>query len=162
MHILNRNDVATGLFIKFDHALEASLLTAHNHVGKEKGEGLVTDDVAGAPDSMTETERLLLPREARLACCGLKIVQQGQFCVLVAGFQRLLEFELNVEIILDDGLAASGDENEMFNAGLDGLVDDILDHRLSTTVSISFGTALVAGRKRVPRPATGNTAFRSF
>src|ERR1700704_3775154 len=30
---------------------------------------------------------------------------------------------------------------------------------LSTTGSISFGLALVAGRKRVPRPATGNTAF---
>src|SRR5215510_6296961 len=29
---------------------------------------------------------------------------------------------------------------------------------LSTIGSISFGDALVAGRKRVPRPATGNTA----
>src|SRR5947207_16027817 len=32
---------------------------------------------------------------------------------------------------------------------------------LSTTGSISFGTALVAGRMRVPRPATGNTALRT-
>jgi hypothetical protein len=31
---------------------------------------------------------------------------------------------------------------------------------LSTIGSISFGEALVAGRKRVPRPATGNTAVR--
>src|SRR5579871_2008475 len=31
---------------------------------------------------------------------------------------------------------------------------------LSTTDSISFGLALVAGRNRVPRPATGNTALR--
>src|SRR6186713_260944 len=31
---------------------------------------------------------------------------------------------------------------------------------LSTMGSISFGLALVAGRKRVPRPATGNTADR--
>ena len=30
----------------------------------------------------------------------------------------------------------------------------------STTGSISFGMALVAGRKRVPRPATGKTALR--
>jgi hypothetical protein len=30
----------------------------------------------------------------------------------------------------------------------------------STTVSISLGIALVAGRKRVPRPATGKTALR--
>ena len=33
---------------------------------------------------------------------------------------------------------------------------------LSTIGSISFGEALVAGRKRVPRPATGNTAFVTF
>src|ERR1051325_8616028 len=32
---------------------------------------------------------------------------------------------------------------------------------LSTTGSISLGTALVAGRKRVPMPATGKTAFRT-
>jgi hypothetical protein len=30
---------------------------------------------------------------------------------------------------------------------------------LSTTFSISFGLALVAGKKRVPKPATGKTAF---
>src|SRR3970040_1949076 len=30
-----------------------------------------------------------------------------------------------------------------------------------TTVSISFGMALVAARKRVPSPATGNTALRT-
>src|SRR5229473_3488984 len=33
---------------------------------------------------------------------------------------------------------------------------------LSTSGSISLGWALVAGRKRVPRPAAGNTAFRTF
>src|SRR5690606_22525589 len=31
---------------------------------------------------------------------------------------------------------------------------------LSTIGNISFGLALVAGRNRVPRPATGNTAVR--
>src|SRR5712691_2650223 len=33
---------------------------------------------------------------------------------------------------------------------------------LSTSDSISLGWALVAGRKRVPRPAAGNTALRTF
>src|SRR5512141_3330420 len=32
---------------------------------------------------------------------------------------------------------------------------------LSTRGSISFGCALVAGRKRVPQPAAGKTAFRT-
>src|SRR5437764_13705156 len=33
---------------------------------------------------------------------------------------------------------------------------------LSTSGNISFGCALVAGRKRVPNPAAGNTAFLTF
>src|SRR5574339_461885 len=33
---------------------------------------------------------------------------------------------------------------------------------LSTIGSISWGLALVTGRKRLPKPATGNTAFLSF
>src|SRR4030067_1337324 len=33
---------------------------------------------------------------------------------------------------------------------------------LSTTGIISFGLALVAGRKRLPKPATGKTAFVIF
>jgi len=33
---------------------------------------------------------------------------------------------------------------------------------LSTSGSISLGWALVAGRKRVPRPAAGKMALRSF
>src|SRR6476661_6300630 len=33
---------------------------------------------------------------------------------------------------------------------------------LSTMGSISLGWALVAGRKRLPRPATGKTAFLTF
>src|SRR5919201_729689 len=33
---------------------------------------------------------------------------------------------------------------------------------LSTTGIISFGLALVTGRMRLPKPATGNTAFLSF
>jgi hypothetical protein len=32
---------------------------------------------------------------------------------------------------------------------------------LSTTGSISFGCAFVAGRKRVPKPAAGSTALRT-
>lgn len=32
----------------------------------------------------------------------------------------------------------------------------------STIVSISLGTVLVAGKKRVPRPAAGMTAFVTF
>jgi hypothetical protein len=39
-------------------------------------------------------------------------------------------------------------------------VEMILNNAFATA-SISFGIALVAGRKRVPNPATGKTALRT-
>ena len=47
----------------------------------------------------------------------------------LAFVQGMLELELAVEMVLDDGLVAAGDENEMLDAGLARLVDDMLDQR---------------------------------
>ena len=43
--------------------------------------------------------------------------------------QRHFQLELAVEVILDDALVAAGDEDEMLDAGLAGLVHDVLDQR---------------------------------
>ena len=43
--------------------------------------------------------------------------------------QRHFQLELAVEMILDDALVAAGDEDEMLDAGLARLVDDVLDQR---------------------------------
>src|SRR5262249_57395493 len=42
---------------------------------------------------------------------------------------RVFELELAVEMVLDDGLVAAGDEDEMFDAGLARFVDHMLDQR---------------------------------
>ena len=67
-----------------------------------------------------------------------------------------------VEMVFDDVLAAAGDEDELLDARLACASSTAYwTTGLSTTGSISFGTALVAGRKRVPMPATGKTALRT-
>ena len=124
---LDRHNIAAGLLVKFDHALEAALFSAHNHVRQKKGEGFVPHDVACTPDGVSKTQRFLLAREAGLAGGRLKRVEQQQFGILVAGLERLLEFELDVEIILDDRFASAGHKDEMLDPGLNGLVDHILD-----------------------------------
>ena len=43
--------------------------------------------------------------------------------------QRHFQLELAIEMILDDAFVAPGDEDEMLDAGLAGLVDDVLDQR---------------------------------
>ena len=69
--------------------------------------------------------------------------------------ERVLEFELTVEMILNHGFVAAGHENEMLGAGFARLIDHVLISGRSTIGSISFGTALVAGRNRVPRRQPG-------
>ena len=44
-----------------------------------------------------------------------------------AQFQRLFQLDLAVEMVLDHALVAAGDEDEMLDAGLARLVDDMLD-----------------------------------
>ena len=75
--------------------------------------------------------------------------------------QRHFQFELAVEVIFDDAFVAAGDEDEMLDAGLRASSTTCWISGRSTTGSISFGMALVAGRNRVPSPATGKTALRT-
>ena len=49
--------------------------------------------------------------------------------MLLALEQRHFQLELPVEMIFDDALVAAGDEDEMLDPGLAGLVDDVLDER---------------------------------
>ena len=127
--LLHRDHVAAGLLVKLDHVLHAALLRLHDHVGQQQREGFVADQFAGAPDGVAETERLLLAGEARLAGQRLEPLQLGELVVLAALGERMVQLELDVEMVLDDRLVAAGHEDEMLDARLARLVDHILDHR---------------------------------
>ena len=98
------------------------------HVGKQQREGLIADDLARAPHGMTKPQRRLLAREARLARVRQITQQQIELVLLAALFQRPLELELAVEVILDDSLVAAGHEDEVLDAGRARLVHDVLNH----------------------------------
>jgi hypothetical protein len=102
----------------------------------------------------------LLSREARRSRAWQVAREHLEVGAPLTLRERVLELKLAVEMVFDDRLVAAGDEDEMLNAGLTCLVDHVLDQRPVDTGSISFGTALVAGRNLVPRPATGKTALR--
>ncbi len=61
---------------------------------------------------------------------GLVARQDLHFSLLAAGLQRGVKLVHAVEMVLDHALVAAGDEDEMFDAGLPGLIDHILDQRL--------------------------------
>ncbi|MNT51081.1 hypothetical protein D3C72_1880310 [compost metagenome] len=79
---------------------------------------------------MAKAERRLLAGEARRAGLRQNVVEKLDLELLVALAERLIEFDLNIEIVLDDGLAAAGDEDQVLDAGFHRLVDHILNDRL--------------------------------
>ena len=79
---------------------------------------------------MAEAERRLLSRETHGAGFGLVARQHFHLGLLAAGFERGVEFEHPVEVVLDHALVAAGDKDEMLDSGLPRLVDHILDQRL--------------------------------
>ena len=101
----------------------------HQHVGQQQRERLVADQFARAPHGVAEPERLLLPGEARRAGHRQILIEIFERLVLLPIAQRHFQFELAVEMILDDAFVAAGDEDEMLDAGRARLVDDMLDQR---------------------------------
>jgi len=108
---------------------------------------------------MTETERHLLAHRGDMAGWRQPFLERGQLGQLAAFAQRVLQLVANVEMILKRAFMPAGDENEFLDPGGRASSSAYWMTGLSTTVSISLGIDLVAGKNRVPRPATGNTAF---
>ena len=125
-----------------------------DHVGQDHGERLVADDLAGAPHRMAEAERGLLAGEAGGAGARQLLPQKLGAGRLVAGAQRVLELVVDVEVILDHRLAAAGDEDEVLDARLLGLVDAMLQHRRVDDGEHLLGHAL--GGRQEPRAETGD------
>jgi hypothetical protein len=66
-----------------------------------------------------------------------------------------------VEVILDRALAAAGDDDDVLDPRRDRLFHAVLDDGLVDQRQHLFGITLVAGKKRVPSPPAGKTAFRT-
>ena len=128
-HFLDGDDVAAGLLIGLHHLLEDARDALEQHVGQQQREGLVADQLAGAPDGVAEAQRLLLAGEAGLAGLRQVALQLVQRPDLAAHFERVFELELLVEMVLDHRFVAPGDEDEMLDPGLARLVDRVLDQR---------------------------------
>ena len=126
----------------------------HQHVGQQQRERLVADQLARAPDRVAEAERRLLAGEADGAGIGQSFRQQSELGLLAALHQGELELELAVEMILDHTLVAAGHEDQMFDAGLVGLVHDVLDQRPVDHRQHFLRHGL--GRRQEPGAETGN------
>ena len=121
--------VAAVFVVGGDHLGKARCGRLVQHVWQQQRKRLIADDIAGAPYGVAEAARFLLARKRRSACLRSFRPEIRERPGFSARFQRFLEFEDQVEVILDDGLVPSCDEYEMFDASSTRLVDNVLDHR---------------------------------
>ena len=90
---------------------------------------------------------------------GRSRLQEVERRLLLALEQRHFELELAVEMILDDAFVAAGDEDEMLDAGLAGLVDDVLDQRPVDDRQHLLRHGLGGGQKPCAEPGDRENRF---
>jgi hypothetical protein len=67
----------------------------------------------------------------------------------------MLKFKLPIEVILDDGLVAPGDENEMLDTGFAGFIHGVLDQRTVHDRQHLFGQGLRRGQETGSKAGDG-------
>jgi hypothetical protein len=122
--LLDGNDVATVTLVSCQHLLHAA---AAQHVRQQHGERLVTHNLAGTPHRVAEAEGRLLAGEAGLTGLRQILLQLLVGRSLPTLLQGVIEFEGDVEMVLDDRLAAPRDEDEVLDAGFARFIDDMLN-----------------------------------
>src|SRR5712671_2120883 len=144
---LDRDDVGIvgKLLVGIQHLRQATALRLHQHIRQQQGERLIADDFARAPHRMPEPKRLLLAGETGLAGARQVAREEFELGAAIALRQGQFEFELAVEVVLDDALVAARDEDEMLDAGLTGLVDHMLDQRTVDHRQDGFANGLHEG-----------------
>ena len=103
---------------------------------------------------MAEAERFLLAGEARRAGHRQVLIEVVENFVLLPLEQRHFQLELAIKVIFDDAFVAAGHEDEMLDAGLARLVDDMLDERTVDDRQHFLRHSL--GRRQEPGAETGH------
>ncbi len=145
-----------------DHLRETAGRVEHELVRQQHRERLVADNVPRAPHRVAEAERRLLPGKTHCAGLGLIAGQNLLLGFLAARFERGVELEHAVEMILDHALVAAGDEHEVLDAGLTRLVDHVLDQRLVDDGQHFLRHRLGGGQDAGAEAGDGKDGFADF
>ncbi len=112
------------------HLLEAADVAVDEIVGEVHEERLVADGLLRAEHGVAEPERHALTHEDAGRFGRDDVADERQQVVLTGLGQLALELGIGVEVIFDRALRRARDEDEALGAGVERLLDGVLDQRL--------------------------------
>jgi hypothetical protein len=144
--------------IQIHHLPENARFAADEVVGEDDGEWVISHHLLGAQHRVPQTQRLGLADVHDRCLVRQYILHHVQQIFLSIGFEFRLKLVGLVKMVLDGTLVAASNENR---SSMPAAIASSAAYWISglSTIGAFPGLAFVAGRKRVPRPATGNTAL---
>ena len=117
-------------------------------VGEHHGERLISHQFHGPQHGVAQPQSFFLARVGHVDHVR-NVTHDRKQIFLAARFEHVLQLEADVEMILDGALAAAGDDDDVLNPGMQGLLDAILDegfiHQGQHFLGLRFGGGKEAG-----------------
>ena len=157
-HFEYADQIAADLVIGIDHLFHAAGGSRnHQFVRQQDCKGFVPDDGARAPDRVTEAERDLLAHGDDVARRRAGCVEDRH--ILAAFAHGRFQFESDIEMFDDGGLAPSGDEDDLLDPRLARFVDRILDQWPVHDRQQFLRDCLGGGQEAGAQPGNGKDGF---
>ena len=147
-HALHREDRALHAREHVDELFDRRRIRIDHIVAQDHRERLVADQLARDEHRVAEAERLALADVREINQIG-DLPHFGELLPLAARLEKRFELDRHVEMILDGVLAAPRDQNDVVDAGGDGLFDAVLNDRLVDERQHLLGLRL--GGRQKPR-----------
>lgn len=149
---------ALALLVDMNQLCEPRNRSVDDFVAEDDGERLVADQVLGAEDGMAQPQRFGLAdiTEVRQVRNMPDLVKD---LPLAAALEIFFEFERAVEVIFDRTFSSSGNDDDVFDAGCDGLLHDVLNQRLVDQREHLFGRGFGSGEKACAQSSSGNNGL---
>ena len=147
-----RDDRGAGAFVLGEHGRQERVALVDEVVAEQHGERVVADVRARAQNGVSETLRLALADEVDVGEVA-RLEHPLKPLVVALVLQLHLELGNGVEVVRDRVLVASDDDQDVVDAGLCGLFDDVLDRRLVDDRQHLLGHRLGGGKE--PRAESG-------
>lgn len=128
-NFLHRDGARARCFINVDQLLGGWIWSGNEHVSQEHRKRFVADKIFRDENGMAEAQRLFLTRVTDLHHVA-DIANHFGLLGFAFFFQKSFEYRRIVEMIFDRIFAFAGDDNDVFDAGSNAFLHDILDLRL--------------------------------